>query len=131
MLSVDKRYAISATGQSKRARLPVDLACSQDDDVEQRADIDSEKELDDTELEDSSSAEGSYEGLECYHRLPPYKADVQQFVGEQAGWTELLLMILMKICNLVILFLAAFSNHIRGNCSRDQPIYATGCTSKE
>jgi hypothetical protein len=66
--------------------LLVDLASAQDDVEEQYADIDSEEELEDTTLQDPSSAEEeNEEDFECHLKLSSDKADVHQFVGEQNG----------------------------------------------
>jgi hypothetical protein len=68
----------------KSARLSVDLACAQDDVEGQLADIDSEEELEDTTLQDPSSAEEN-DDLEWHHQLHSGKTGLYQFVGEQNG----------------------------------------------
>jgi hypothetical protein len=73
---VDQRSAIRIIGPSKPGRLLVDLACAQDNVEEQYADIDSEEELADTTLQDSSSTEENYEDLEWHHQRPSDKEDV-------------------------------------------------------
>jgi hypothetical protein len=65
----------------------------QDDVEEQYADIDSEEELEDTTLQDPSSAEEN--DLEWHSQLPSDKADVPQFVGEQKGLNKI------AACNII------------------------------
>jgi hypothetical protein len=50
-------------------------------------DNDSEEELEDTTIQDPSSAEENDEDLEWHHQLPSDKADVHQFFGK-TQWAE-------------------------------------------
>jgi hypothetical protein len=58
--------------------LLVDLACAHNDVEELYADINAEEELEDTALQDPSSAEENDEDLEWHHQLPSDKAEVHK-----------------------------------------------------
>jgi hypothetical protein len=65
-------------GLLKCTYLLVNLACAHNDVEEQYADINSKEELEDTALQDPSSAEENDEGLGWHHQLPSDEADVHK-----------------------------------------------------